>query len=142
MPKMMSPFSLSTLSPPVPLTAIPCSFFSRQFHNRSSFLKIEALASLSASYSSPKVVVTRDRGKNAQLINALVIPFFFFFFSFGGNVYANPVAFCVDCLYFFFGILILDTGCVVCFYWNDMLLWFVKHWFPRRDDVRVCYIIV
>ncbi|KAI3460256.1 hypothetical protein Pfo_016919 [Paulownia fortunei] len=65
----MSPFSLSTLSPVPP--AIPCSSFSRQFQNRRVFLKIEALASVSAAYTSPKVVVTRERGKNSKLINAL-----------------------------------------------------------------------
>ncbi|KAL0325636.1 UNVERIFIED_CONTAM: Uroporphyrinogen-III synthase, chloroplastic [Sesamum radiatum] len=74
----MAPFSLSTFSP-VPPHAIPCcssSPFHRQFQSRRFFLKIERFASVSASSpssSNPKVVVTRERGKNGKLINALVI---------------------------------------------------------------------
>ncbi|KAL0438672.1 UNVERIFIED_CONTAM: Uroporphyrinogen-III synthase, chloroplastic, partial [Sesamum latifolium] len=44
------------------------------FQSRRFFLKIERLASVSASSpssSNPKVVVTRERGKNGKLINAL-----------------------------------------------------------------------
>ncbi|KAK4429043.1 Uroporphyrinogen-III synthase, chloroplastic [Sesamum alatum] len=78
----MAPFSLSTFSP-VPPPAIPCccsssssssSSFHRQFQSRRFFLKIERFASVSASLpssSNPKVVVTRERGKNGKLINAL-----------------------------------------------------------------------
>ncbi|XP_073119073.1 uroporphyrinogen-III synthase, chloroplastic-like isoform X2 [Henckelia pumila] len=67
--KTMAPFSLSTLSlvhPP----AIPCSSFRRQFLDR----RVKAVGSVSASVSStanPKVVVTRERGKNDKLIHAL-----------------------------------------------------------------------
>ncbi|KAL2249655.1 UNVERIFIED_CONTAM: Uroporphyrinogen-III synthase, chloroplastic [Sesamum indicum] len=72
----MAPFSLSTFSP-VPPPAITCcssSPFHRQFQSRRFFLKIERFASVSASSpssSNPKVVVTRERGKNGKLINAL-----------------------------------------------------------------------
>ncbi|KAL8487864.1 hypothetical protein ACS0TY_024245 [Phlomoides rotata] len=51
----------------VPLTAMP----PRSVSCPSNFVKIEALASLSTSYTSPKVVVTRERGKNGSLIDAL-----------------------------------------------------------------------
>ncbi|KAK6160733.1 hypothetical protein DH2020_004114 [Rehmannia glutinosa] len=76
----MAPFSLSTYSP-VPPPAIPCyssspSFptFPWQFKSRRITLEIESSASVSASLpssSNPKVVVTRERGKNGKLIDAL-----------------------------------------------------------------------
>ncbi|PIN19099.1 Uroporphyrinogen-III synthase [Handroanthus impetiginosus] len=66
----MSPFSLSGNSG-VPPPAVPCYSYSRQFQYRNCCLKIEAFASVSASFSSPKVVVTRERGKNVKLIGAL-----------------------------------------------------------------------
>lgn len=73
----MVTFSLSTFFP-VP-TAIPCSSSSpRQSQSRRIFLKMEAFASVSASLPSsanPKVVVTRERGKNRKLMDALVILF-------------------------------------------------------------------
>ncbi|GFQ04047.1 uroporphyrinogen-iii synthase chloroplastic [Phtheirospermum japonicum] len=76
----MSPFSLSTFGP-VP-HAIPCSSSSSSFlpasawklRRRTISLEIKCLASASAplsSSSNPKVVVTRERGKNGKLIDAL-----------------------------------------------------------------------
>ncbi|KAL8058841.1 hypothetical protein ABFX02_03G047300 [Erythranthe guttata] len=73
--KKMAAFSLSNFSP-VP-AAIQCSSSSSssQLRSRRIFLKIEAFASFSAnlppSSSNPKVVVTRERGKNCKLIDAL-----------------------------------------------------------------------
>ncbi|KAI3465400.1 hypothetical protein Pfo_022063 [Paulownia fortunei] len=70
----MAAFSLSTFSP-VPPPATPCSSSSPwQCQSRRVFLKIESFASVSASLppsSNPKVVVTRERGKNGKLIEAL-----------------------------------------------------------------------
>ncbi|KAG8389993.1 hypothetical protein BUALT_Bualt01G0037100 [Buddleja alternifolia] len=43
----------------------------QQFQNKTIVHKIVAVASVSSSLSSPKVVVTRERGKNGKLIHAL-----------------------------------------------------------------------
>ncbi|KAL7127441.1 hypothetical protein ABFS83_14G253500 [Erythranthe nasuta] len=64
---MMSPFSLSTLSHIPPPVILRSSSPRRSLNGRIS-LKV---ASVSAAYASPKVVVTRERGKNGTLINAL-----------------------------------------------------------------------
>ncbi|XP_073021176.1 uroporphyrinogen-III synthase, chloroplastic-like [Primulina eburnea] len=69
----MATFSLSTLST-VRTPAIPSSSFRHQFQSGRIYVKIKALGSVSASLSStayPKVVVTRERGKNGKLIHAL-----------------------------------------------------------------------
>nr|GLL48272.1 uroporphyrinogen-III synthase, chloroplastic isoform X3 [Ipomoea trifida] len=73
---VMSPLSLYSLVPPPPP---PSSSASLQLHHSKGFLrrlKFEAAsASLALSASSskqPKVVVTRERGKNGKLIDALV----------------------------------------------------------------------
>ncbi|KAG8377642.1 hypothetical protein BUALT_Bualt08G0054200 [Buddleja alternifolia] len=67
----MAPFSLSSFSP-IPPPAIPSfSSSSRQFQSIRIYLKVDGgLASLPTS-SNPKVVVTRERGKNGKLIDAL-----------------------------------------------------------------------
>ncbi|KAL8029964.1 hypothetical protein ABFX02_14G256700 [Erythranthe guttata] len=64
---MVSPFSLSTLSH-IPPPAILRSSSPRRSLNGRISLKV---ASVSADYASPKVVVTRELGKNGTLINAL-----------------------------------------------------------------------
>ncbi|KAL2498286.1 Uroporphyrinogen-III synthase [Abeliophyllum distichum] len=74
----MSPVSLSTLSP-VLVTAVSClssssSSSSLQSQHRNIVTRIQASALCSTSLSSgsnPKVVVTRERGKNGKLINSL-----------------------------------------------------------------------
>lgn len=67
----MATISLST-SPP-PLLWSPSS--SSQFNKGRIFFRIRNFASVSASAhpSNPKVVVTRERGKNGKLVAALVI---------------------------------------------------------------------
>ncbi|KAL9143733.1 hypothetical protein ABFS82_14G253500 [Erythranthe guttata] len=64
---MVSPFSLTTLSHIPPPAILRPSSPRRSLNGRIS-LKV---ASASADYASPKVVVTRERGKNGTLINAL-----------------------------------------------------------------------
>ncbi|XP_059637099.1 uroporphyrinogen-III synthase, chloroplastic isoform X2 [Cornus florida] len=64
----MSPLSLSTLSPLPPPSS---SSSSPQLHRRIFFRSLRVEASSSSSNFSPKVVVTRERGKNGKLINAL-----------------------------------------------------------------------
>ncbi|KAL2520970.1 Uroporphyrinogen-III synthase [Forsythia ovata] len=77
----MSPVSLSTLSP-VLVPAVSClsssssssSSSSLQFQHRKIVTRFQASALCSTSLSSgsnPKVVVTRERGKNGKLINSL-----------------------------------------------------------------------
>lgn len=73
--ELMATISLSRFSPlsPARLHCSP-SFFCR-LKKRTIFLTIESFSSVSASAhpSNPKVVVTRERGKNGKLIAALVI---------------------------------------------------------------------
>ncbi|GER53722.1 uroporphyrinogen-III synthase family protein [Striga asiatica] len=74
----MAAFSLYTFST-VSTRAIPCYWpYSRESRSRTITIKIRCFASASASASAslpstsnPKVVVTRERGKNAKLIDAL-----------------------------------------------------------------------
>ncbi|XP_057793838.1 uroporphyrinogen-III synthase, chloroplastic [Salvia miltiorrhiza] len=68
----MAKTSLSTFSPISPrlLRCSPSLSSSCQFKNRRIFLNIVNL-SASTSPSNPKVVVTRERGKNGRLIDAL-----------------------------------------------------------------------
>ncbi|GMP44164.1 hypothetical protein CsSME_00013220 [Camellia sinensis var. sinensis] len=76
----MAHFSLSSLSPPPPpSSSSSSSSSSRQLQRRVFFRSFTVQSSSSSSSSSsvsglsskPKVVVTRERGKNGKLINAL-----------------------------------------------------------------------
>ncbi|KAL6548825.1 hypothetical protein OROHE_008670 [Orobanche hederae] len=68
----MSSFSFSTFSPVPP--AVPCSSSSFptsacKVQRRTISVEIKCFASV----SKPKVVVTRERGKNARLVDALFL---------------------------------------------------------------------
>ncbi|CAL5383677.1 unnamed protein product [Camellia sinensis] len=72
----MAHFSLSSLSPPPPpSSSSSSSSSSRQLQRRVFFRSFTVQSSSSSSVSGlsskPKVVVTRERGKNGKLINAL-----------------------------------------------------------------------
>ncbi|GFS33185.1 RNA-binding protein 47C' [Actinidia rufa] len=75
--QVMAQFSISSLSPPPPPPPSPSwSSSPLQLQRRVFFRSFTAKASspsLACSRSDPKVVVTRERGKNDKLINALVI---------------------------------------------------------------------
>ncbi|KAL5777843.1 hypothetical protein ACOSP7_010769 [Xanthoceras sorbifolium] len=64
----MAPVSLSSISPPFPVPATVIS--SRPRLHRRLILQLKKVRA-STSDSNPKVVVTRERGKNGKLINAL-----------------------------------------------------------------------
>lgn len=73
----MAHLSLSSLSPPPSSSSSP----PLRLHGRifSPFCRVQ-VSSSSTSYLQPKVVVTREHGKNGKLINVLVRLFSFLFF--------------------------------------------------------------
>lgn len=70
----MAPISLSSVGPPLTATVPPCLLLHRRIFSPSS--TTQAASSSSSSSLNPKVVVTRERGKNGKLINALVFTSF------------------------------------------------------------------
>ena len=85
-PFSMAYLSLSSLSPPPSSSSSSSSssYLPLQLRGRifSPFSRVQVSSSSSTSYLQPKVVVTREYGKNGKLINVLVRLSSFLFFSF------------------------------------------------------------
>lgn len=102
----MAPISLSSFSRPPSVVPSPCLqlyrriLLPRRTLSCSSSTSISSASITSSSTSAPEVVVTRERGKNGKLVNALVSsrslalsPSFYWF--------CNLRMFCSDCWFIF-----------------------------------------